>query len=84
MRLVRICGSPAISLWAQVLGDWHEADDAVEVRACLAGEDARCPNCGHPAKRVRSKYVRTLDDVPWAVASPVWCGNSIRDMIPGT
>src|SRR4051794_29288824 len=43
-----------------------EADDALVVRACLAKEGARCPDCGQPAKRVQSTYMRTLDDVPWA------------------
>ncbi len=43
-----------------------ETDDVVVVRACLAEAGASCPDCGHRATRVQSKYVRTLDDVPWA------------------
>ena len=43
-----------------------ETGAGVVVRACLAGDGASCPDCGHPATRVQSKYVRTLGDVPWA------------------
>ena len=42
------------------------ADDAVVVCACLAEDGAECPDCGQAATRVQNKYVRTLDDVPWA------------------
>ncbi len=44
-----------------------ETGETMVVRARSAEERARCPDCGHPATRVQSKYVRTLDDVPWAV-----------------
>ena len=43
-----------------------ETDDGVVVRARLAEGGARCPDCGHAATRVQSRYVRTLGDVPWA------------------
>ncbi len=42
-----------------------EMDETLVVCTRLTGNEARCPDCGHPATRVQSKYVRTLGDMPW-------------------
>jgi len=42
------------------------AEDTVVVRARLVGHGTNCPDCGQLATHVQSKYVRRLDDVPWA------------------
>src|SRR5919206_3019857 len=33
--------------------------------ACTTAPEARCPLCGRPSRRVHSRYLRTLSDLPW-------------------
>ena len=37
----------------------------VAVRARTTAARARCPECGAPSSRVRSRYTRTVADLPW-------------------
>lgn len=39
-------------------------EQAIVVRARLAGDEARCPCCDQPSSRMQSRYVRSLGDVP--------------------
>src|SRR5688572_18284320 len=42
------------------------ADDGLTILAASEAAEARCPLCGRPATRARSRYRRTLADLPWA------------------
>ncbi len=37
----------------------------VEISVAPVAQSARCPVCGHPSRRVHSRYVRTIADLPW-------------------
>lgn len=39
--------------------------DVIIIEASSCGPTARCPECGQPSSRMHSRYVRTLDDLPW-------------------
>lgn len=43
-----------------------ETGETVVVHARLVGHGASCPDCGESATHVQGKYVRRVDDVPWA------------------
>jgi transposase len=39
--------------------------NAVTIEAMTTAANADCPSCGRPSDRVHSRYVRTVQDLPW-------------------
>jgi transposase len=44
----------------------HHCADAIFVDACGRSSDCRCPQCGKASRRVHSRYIRMITDLPCA------------------
>ena len=61
MRTRTLVPDPAVVTLEEIVSD--AASITVVVRACR--QEACCPDCGQPARRVHSRYTRRLRDLPW-------------------
>jgi transposase len=43
----------------------HASGESITLAARTTSAEGRCPVCGTPSRRVHSRYLRTLADLPW-------------------
>ena len=48
------------------VGSVVEGDNRITVKAPSAAQEKTCPLCGRSSRRVHSRYVRTVSDLPCA------------------